>query len=104
MADLNPRDRLQPFLLDRLIDDEPGAQKESREKNALSPQQLRASILRDLAWLFNTPAPVEDDGLEEFPQVVTSVLNYGVPDLTGMTNSSVRGDAMERGFMRSLAN
>ena len=70
----------------------------------LSPQQLRVSILRDVAWLFNTAAPVEEDGLDEFPQVVTSVLNYGVPDLTGLTSSSVRGEAMERGFMRSLVN
>jgi type VI secretion system protein ImpF len=102
MADLNPRDRLQPFLIDRLVDDEPGNQKESRERNVLSPQQLRASILRDVGWLFNTPAPVESDGLEEFPQVASSVLNFGVPDLTGATASSVRAGDLERGFLRAL--
>jgi type VI secretion system protein ImpF len=102
MADLNPRDRLTPFLLDRLADDEPGTQKESRERNVLSPQQLRASILRDITWLFNTPAPVPGDGLEEFPQVMQSVLNYGVPDLTGNTGSSVRPASLERGFLKAL--
>jgi type VI secretion system protein ImpF len=102
MADLNPRDRLQPFLMDRLVDDEPGAQKESREKNVLSPLQLRASILRDIGWLFNTPQPVEGDGLDEFPQAMLSVLNYGVPDLTGNTGSSIRPDSLERGFLKAL--
>jgi type VI secretion system protein ImpF len=102
MADLNPRDRLQPFLIDRLIDDDPGNQKESRERNVLSPQQLRASILRDIGWLFNTPSPVAEDGLEEFPQVATSVLTFGVPDLTGATASSVRAGELERGFLRAL--
>ncbi len=52
MAELNPRDRLQPFLLDRLIDDQPGMQKESRDKNVLSPGQLRASIMRDISLAF----------------------------------------------------
>jgi type VI secretion system protein ImpF len=102
MADLNPRDRLQPFLIDRLVDDDPGNQKESRDRNVLSPQQLKASILRDIAWLFNTPAPVDGDGYDEFPQVANSVLNYGVPDLTGATASSVRAGDLERGFLKAL--
>src|SRR3954451_22966165 len=102
MAEINPRDRLQPFLLDRLIDDEPGALKESREKNLLSPSQLKASILRDINWLFNTPAPVAADGIGEFPNAAASVVNYGVPDLTGNTGSSVRSDFLEKGFLKAL--
>jgi type VI secretion system protein ImpF len=102
MAELNPRDRLQPFLFDRLIDDQPGQQKESRDKNVLSPIQLRASIMRDMAWLFNTPGPVDRDGIDDFPEVATSVLNYGVPDLTGMTGSSIQEGDLERGFLRAL--
>jgi type VI secretion system protein ImpF len=111
MAEINPRDRLQPFLLDRLIDDNPGAQKESREKNVLSPQLLRAAILRDLTWLFNTPAPVDREptgefafvpSYDEFPQVVSSILNYGVPDLTGKTDSSLDPEEIERGFLKAI--
>ncbi|HUO10739.1 MAG TPA: type VI secretion system baseplate subunit TssE [Phycisphaerae bacterium] len=102
MAELNPRDRLQPFLFDRLIDDQPGQTKESRDKNVLSPTQLRGSIMRDIAWLFNTPAPVDRDGIEEFPEAASSVINYGVPDLTGMTGSSVRSGDLERGFLKAL--
>ncbi|MGN6366899.1 MAG: type VI secretion system baseplate subunit TssE [Phycisphaerae bacterium] len=102
MAEINPRDRLQPFLLDRLLDDQPGQTKESREKNLLSPMQLRASIMRDIAWLFNTPAPVDRDGIEEFPEAAASVIAYGVPDLTGMTASSLRSGDLERGFLKAL--
>src|SRR5277367_2459653 len=99
MAEINPRDRLQPFLFDRLIDDQPGQQKESRDKNMLSPTQLRASIMRDIAWLFNTPGPVDRDGIDDFPEAAMSVLNYGVPDLTGITASSVKAGELERGFL-----
>ena len=113
MAEINPRDRLQPFLLDRLIDDEPGAQKESREKNVFTPALLRASLLRDLTWLFNTSAPVVPDPIgefpfvpafAEFPQVVTSILNYGVPDLTGKTDTSIDTETIERGFLKAIQN
>ena len=102
MAEINPRDRLQPFLLDRLIDDQPGQTKESRDKNVLSPTQLRASILRDISWLFNTPAPVKRDGIEDFPEAAASVINYGVPDLTGMTFSSLRPSDLEQGCVKAL--
>jgi type VI secretion system protein ImpF len=53
MAELTPKDRLQPSLLDRLTDEEPDQPQESREKRVLSLNRLRESVLRDLAWLFN---------------------------------------------------
>jgi type VI secretion system protein ImpF len=102
MPELNPRDRLQPFLLDRLTDDTPGAARESREKNVMTPQQLRLALLRDLTWLLNTPAPVASDGLGEFPSVAASVLNYGIPDLAGLTASGVQGASLERLIIKAI--
>jgi type VI secretion system protein ImpF len=102
MAELNPRERLQPFLLDRLTDDTPGALKESRDRGVMSPQQLRAALLRDLAWLLNSPAPSPDEGLGEFPNVAASVLNFGVADLTGMTASGIGTTALERDILRAI--
>jgi type VI secretion system protein ImpF len=102
MAELNPRDRLQPFLLDRLTDDTPGAAKESREKGVMSPQQLRVALLRDMAWLLNTPAPAAGEGLAEFPNVAASVINFGVADLTGLTASGVGALALERDVLRAI--
>lgn len=102
MAELNPRDRLQPFLLDRLSDDQTDQTRESREKTVFSPRQLKAALLRDLAWLLNTPAPIPSDGLGEFPQVLNSVLNYGVQDLTGSLASGVSGTTLERGLQKAI--
>ena len=50
MAELTSQDRLQPSLLDRLIDHEPRNTKESSEARALTRTQLRAAVLRDLGW------------------------------------------------------
>src|SRR5215213_1708213 len=102
MAELNPRDRLQPFLLDRLTDDQSDQSKESRDKHVFSPRQMKTALLRDIAWLLNTPAPVESDGITEFPNVAASVLNYGIPDLTGITASSISGGSLEKALLRAL--
>jgi type VI secretion system protein ImpF len=102
MAELNPRERLQPFLFDRLMDDTPGASKESREKNVMSTQQLKAALLRDLGDLLNTAAPVSSEGITEFPNIAASVLNYGVPDLTGLTASAVTGASLERDILHAI--
>ena len=102
MAELNPRDRLQPFLLDRLTDDQSDQTKESREKFVFSPRQLKASLLRDLGWLLNTPGPIAGDGISEFANVSASVLNYGIPDMTGTTASSLPGTALERSILKAI--
>lgn len=44
---------------------------------------LRATVKRDLAWLLNTTQFGARGELEHYPEVQTSVLNYGVPDLAG---------------------
>lgn len=46
-------------------------------------QALRATIRRDLAWLLNTTNFGALGSLDHYPEVQTSVLNYGVPDLAG---------------------
>ncbi len=102
MAEINPRDRLQPFLLDRLTDDQSEQTRESREKHVFSPRQLRESLLRDLSWLLNTPAPQPDEGIGDFTQVAASVLNYGIPDLTGTTASGLPGTALERSIYKAI--
>lgn len=96
-----PRERLQPCLLDRLTDDEPHSQVESRDKRVISQAQFRRSVLRDLSWLFNTSAPLESleqdrDEAADFPMVYTSVVNFGLPDLCGYTASSLSVPQLER--------
>jgi type VI secretion system protein ImpF len=102
MADLNPRDRLQPFLLDRLTDDEPAQTKESREKYVFSSRQLKEAILRDLTWLLNTPAPTDDEGLNDFEHVAGSVLNFGITNLAGSTASGMAGSELARSVTKAI--
>jgi len=58
---------------------------------------LRATVRREIAWLLNTTNLGSAIDLDPYPQVKTSVLNYGVPDLTGKASSrgAIRGRALE---------
>lgn len=102
MAELTLRERKQPCLLDRLTDDEPGNTQESRDKRVMSMTQIRRSVLRDLEWLFNTSSKWSEDELKDFPQVASSVLNYGIPDLCGLTSSSVNPIVVERAVEQAV--
>jgi type VI secretion system protein ImpF len=44
---------------------------------------LRATVLRELGWLLNTTHFAASQSLEDTPAVATSVLNYGVADMSG---------------------
>lgn len=111
MAEPHSRDRLQPSLLDRLTDHHPLQSRESVEERVLSRQQLRAAILRDLAWLFNAirpqpePASTRLDELELWernPHACKSVLNFGMPAFAGTTKSSLDRVAMESAVKQAV--
>ncbi|CAN7437107.1 type VI secretion system baseplate subunit TssE [Caulobacter sp. LjRoot300] len=44
---------------------------------------LRATVLRELNWILNTTQFGAAQNLKPYPEVATSVLNYGVPDMAG---------------------
>lgn len=96
MAELTPQERLQPSLLDRLTDDEPDKQQESRERRVLSMSKLRQCVLRDLNWLFNASNLARSEEADQYTYVSSSVLNYGMPDLAGNTAYSVDVVEVER--------
>ncbi|MCC6661578.1 MAG: type VI secretion system baseplate subunit TssE [Phycisphaerales bacterium] len=102
MADLTPRERRQPCLLDRLTDDERQSAVESREKRVISGSQFRRAVLRDLGWLLNSNTRLEADEAAEFPLVATSVLNFGVPDLCGLTSSSIDPTRVQRTVQKAV--
>ena len=89
MAELSQKERLQPSLLDRLVDNSPDNIQESREQRVLSINAIRACVLRDLAWLLNTSQFEAYQNLDDVPLVKHSVLNYGIIDLVGKTISGV---------------
>lgn len=92
---MKAQDRLQPALLDRLTDDDPGHVAESAEMRVIGRSRMREAVLRDLGWLFNTTFLSDDGALERYPEVRRSVLNYGLPALSGHTASSVDPVALE---------
>jgi type VI secretion system protein ImpF len=96
MAELFQKERLQPSLLDRLADDEPYKKVESREQRVLSFQKLKQSVMRDLQWLLNAGCLESTENLDSYPEVKQSVLNFGIPDLTGTTASNLDSTTLER--------
>jgi type VI secretion system protein ImpF len=58
---------------------------------------LRSTVRRELSWILNTTNLGAVEDLEPYPEVKTSVLNYGVPDLAGksLTRRVIQGRARE---------
>ncbi len=102
MAELSLQEKLQPSLLDRLTDTEPDSKVESRAQRVLSMNRLKRSVLRDLAWLLNSGNFEITENLDKYPEVRTSVLNYGVMDLAGKTVSSMELGELEEQIRKAI--
>ena len=102
MAELTTQERLQPSLLDRLTDDEPGKSDESREKRVISANRLRECVTRDMSWLLNCVNLGADEELADYPEVARSVLNFGIPDLTGMALSGMDASVLQRQIREAI--
>ena len=103
MADqLTPQERLQPALLDRLTDHEPEKTLEPREQRVMSKARMRQAVIRDLAWLFNATRLESGASLANLPYVRRSVVNYGLPALSGQTASTLDITLLERGIRQAI--
>ena len=102
MAELLPQERLQPSLLDRLTDDAPETKDEGRDKRILNLTQLRASVLRDISWLLNTVHLQSTQDLSYWPQVASSTVNFGIPDLAGSVATGKNTLALERAVKQAV--
>ncbi len=58
-----------------------------------SETELRNCVIRDIAWILNDIQFAAAVPLDDYPEVKTSILNQGVPDLASMT---VNRDAFNR--------
>jgi len=80
MARLDKKKKLRPSILDRLIDNDPNNNTETDPDQHQKLKDLRNSVRRDLENLLNTRfRMIEPD--DEFSEVQSSLLNYGLPDL-----------------------
>lgn len=96
MAELSFNERLQPSLLDRLADEAPDQQKEARSRRVISLARLRSLVRRDLAWLLNAGHMEPLIDLSPYPEVRDSVINYGIPDLSGSAVADLDREEIER--------
>ena len=101
MAESN-RDRINPSLLDRLTDEGQGASARSGQSATLS--ELRKSVLRDLNWLFNTSQLLKAEEAASWPQVRNSVVNYGLPPLSGVAASGLDLPKLERALRQAIVD
>lgn len=102
MPELTPQERLQPALLDRLTDEEPERQQEPRERRVMTKSRLRQAVLRDLAWLFNCTRLESTIDLSGLSEVRRSVINFGLPALSGRAASSMDVTALERAIRQAI--
>ena len=102
MAQWSLKERLQPSLLDRLTDDAPGNKKESSSQQVLSQKQFKDAVIRDLAWLVNTTSLETILDFSAAPEVKKSVINYGMPDISGHTSNSVDIASLEKSLQRII--
>ncbi len=103
MANLQLKERLQPSLLDRLTDNDPAKTLESNKQKVYSISAYRDSVIRDLKWLFSTCNFISCEELSE-DIVCQSVLNYGLPDLAGLSISNLRANKLENMIKHVLIN
>jgi type VI secretion system protein ImpF len=90
------RDRLLPSIIDRLTDDDPAVQRPDGDRFSFDLQQYRDAVFRDLDALLNTISPLSQDDLLGLDAVRDSVLNYGMPALSGGAAMSIEPRALER--------
>lgn len=97
MARIGKSKKLRPSILDRLLDDDPGAKSETDPGQHHYVRQLRDSLRRDLENLLNARrylASLPSDLYE----AEKSLLNYGLPDLAtvNIIDAKKRNEFAER--------
>ena len=102
MAELMPKELLQPCLLDRLTDNDPQNSSEGRHERIVSLKQFREAVLRDLRMLLNAKRRPPEDPIYGFDHAPRSVLNYGIPEIYGHTASAIEPAEMEKLIREAL--
>jgi type VI secretion system protein ImpF len=101
MAHPNAIDRLQPVLLDRLTDLEPHSKVEREESRVMNKAQIREAVLRDLSYLLNAVQPMGTLAAR-YPFAADSVLNFGLPSMSGQIASRVDLALLERTIAQAI--
>jgi type VI secretion system protein ImpF len=87
--------RLTLSLLDRLSDDDPESVHEGWLTSAQTRRKWEAGLLRDIDALLNSRRAYQEVS-PEFKQTSESIIEFGLPDFTGMNLNSPADHAMLR--------
>jgi type VI secretion system protein ImpF len=91
-----------PSLLDRLKDDAPHARSEHPDAYAPNADAMRRIIQRDLGLLLNTSNLEAEVDMSDYSQVPSSVVNYGLPPLSGHYLDDRNWDAIETAVRNAI--
>ena len=69
-----------------------------------SLKEIRDCVKRDLDGLLNARNYSPQEELDDYPEIKTSVLNYGLPDFTGKTSSGIDIRKLENLLKQSILN
>lgn len=87
---------LLPTLIDRLRDDAPFRQTETPEEYAMTRNQIRDIIQRDLTYLLNATNLEDRIDRARYPLAAASTVNFGVPALAGTFMASRKWEDIEK--------
>ncbi|ORF40329.1 type VI secretion system baseplate subunit TssE [Snodgrassella alvi] len=99
---LRPREHLLPTLFDRLRDDAPARKTELSDNYTVSANRLREIVQRDLMLLLNTTNLEDEIDVGKYPQVASSVVNYGVPPIAGQYMHERKWADIEKAIRRAI--
>ncbi|MFO0949000.1 MAG: type VI secretion system baseplate subunit TssE [Planctomycetota bacterium] len=89
MAKIENDQLLIPSVLDRLIDNEPEVSRETPHSRNQVLREMKFAVRRDLENLLNTRWRCKDIPAH-LTELDVSLVNYGIPDFTGMNLGSVQ--------------
>ena len=101
MSKLPQFEKVQPCLLDRLVDEHPESRKETAGRG-VSLLRYRQGVLRDIEWLLNAKSRLAHEGFADFPETENSVLNFGMPDPAGKSSGNATITQIEKNIATAL--
>lgn len=78
---------VEPSLLDKLFDDEPGKSKNGIFKR-FSTEEYKDTVARDIESLLNNRFLLDEHDIKHLPECQTSLITYGIHDFSGLSLAS----------------
>lgn len=98
MARIDSKKKLKASILNRLIDNDPNNAFDTDIDQHQKLEALRSSVRSDLENLLNTRLRIAEPD-DEFSELKTSLLNYGLPDLATVNISDI---TKKKAFIKQL--